>query len=258
MTKTYDMPLVAHLIELRRRLIYSLISFAIAFAVCYHFSDIIFAFLIKPLARIFEHHAGRRLIYTGLAEAFVTYLKVAFFASTFLSFPVFISQIWLFVAPGLYHKEKKIVFPFLIATPILFVGGAAFAYYGIIPPAWTFFLSFENTGIDGSLPIQLEGRVAEYLSIVMQLILAFGICFQLPVGLVLLARLGVLTSNHLKQSRKYSFLGILILSAILTPPDVLSMMGLALPLYTLYEISILLIKCVEKRRIVAIKNGDMA
>ncbi|MGN6670510.1 MAG: twin-arginine translocase subunit TatC [Candidatus Nucleicultricaceae bacterium] len=258
MSTDHDMPLVAHLIELRRRLLYALLAFGVAFAVCYYFSQNIFDFLIRPLANVFENHAGRRLIYTGLAEAFVTYIKVAFFAAIFISFPILLSQIWLFVAPGLYHQEKRIVFPFLIATPLLFLSGAAFAYYGIIPPAWSFFLSFETNGLEGSLPIQLEGRVAEYLSIVMQLILAFGICFQLPVALILLARLNVLTAEHLKNARKYSFLGILILSALLTPPDVLSMLGLAIPLYSLYEISIHLIKFFEKRRISAIKNGEVS
>jgi len=253
-----EMPLIMHLIELRRRLLYSLLAFAGAFAVCYYFSESIFAFLIKPLAQVFENKEGRRLIYTGLTEAFVTYIKVAFFAALFISFPVLISQVWLFIAPGLYSQEKKVVLPFLFATPLLFIGGASFAYYCIIPPAWEFFLSFESPGIHGSLPIQLEGRVAEYLSIVMQLVLAFGICFQLPVLLVLLARLGVITAEQLINARKYSFLGILILSALLTPPDVLSMLGLALPLYSLYELSILLIKVVEKRKINAIKNGEFS
>ncbi len=240
-------PLIDHLIELRRRLIWVLISFCVLFVLCYQFSQEIFAFLVKPLATALEGQSGRRLIYTGLTEAFVTYLKVSLFAASLLTFPFFAIQIWLFIAPGLYAIEKKALRPFLIATPVLFTIGAAFAYFLIIPAAWKFFLHFESQPIDGVLPIQLEARLSEYLSLVMQLILAFGISFLLPIVLILLGSLGVLKAKMLGQFRRYAFLFILIFSAVITPPDVLSMLGLALPLYLLYEISIFMVRLFEKR-----------
>lgn len=242
-----SMSLSDHLIELRKRLISVFIGFVIVFGLSYYYSEEIFAFLIQPLAKAFQNHAPRRLIYTGLTEAFVTYMKVAFFTAAFVSFPFLISQIWLFIAPGLYQREKKIVFPFLFAVPLFFIAGGAFAYYVILPPAWQFFINFESQGQVTPLPIELEARVGEYLSIVMQLLMAFGVCFQLPVALLLLARLGVIEANHLIRFRKYSFLGILCLSALLTPPDVLSMLGLAIPLYLLYEITILLIRWLQHK-----------
>ncbi len=241
------LPLIDHLIELRRRLIYSVGCFMVAFVTCYIFAEDIFRFLVRPLAVLLEHEVGRRLIYTGLTEAFVTNIKVAMFAAICISFPIIASQIWVFIAPGLYAHEKRFFLPFLIATPVLFILGAAFAYYGIIPNAWRFFLSFESPGGPGMLPIQLEARVHEYLSLIMQLILAFGISFQLPIGLVLLGRVGLVTSQMLAKRRKYAFLFIMIVSAFLTPPDVLSMLGLAFPLYLLYEISVLLVRIVEKQ-----------
>lgn len=245
---SHEMAIVDHLIELRRRLLYSVFAFFSAFLVCYYFSEEIFAFLIRPLAEALKDKEGRRLIYTGLAEAFFTYLKVAFFSAAFLSFPIVANQLWIFIAPGLYSQEKRVALPFLLATPILFFLGAAFAYYIIIPPAWQFFLNFETHGTSETLPIQLEARVGEYLSIIMRLIMAFGICFQLPILLFLLARVGILQYQMLEKYRKYSFIMILVVSALLTPPDVLSMVGLALPLYGLYEISILLIRLLIKTK----------
>ncbi len=245
--KKHDKPLIEHLLELRQRLIYSVVAFAIAFAFAYAYSQEIFEFLLRPLANVFEGEGGRRLIYTGLTEAFVTNIKVALFSATFISFPIVAGQIWMFVAPGLYKHEKRSFLPFLMATPILFIIGAAFAYYAIIPSAWQFFVSFETPGGPGSLPIQLEARVQEYLSLIMQLILAFGISFQLPIVLVILAKIKLITAHMLAARRKYAFLLIMIASAFLTPPDVLSMLGLALPLYILYEISVLLVRIVEKR-----------
>ncbi len=242
------MPLTDHLLELRRRLLYTVATFIVVFGISYLFAEDIFAFLTQPLARIFDLQAGRRLIYTGLSEAFLSYVKVAFFAAGFLMFPVVISQIWLFIAPGLHTHEKKGLLPFLVATPFLFMTGAAFAYYIIVPAAWTFFLQFESSGSLTHLPIQLEARVGEYLSGIMQLLIAFGVCFELPVLLVLLAKLGVLKVQMLASKRKYAFLIILILSALLTPPDVFSMIGLATPLYGLYELSIVLVRMMERRR----------
>ncbi|OJX11720.1 MAG: twin arginine-targeting protein translocase TatC [Caedibacter sp. 37-49] len=240
-------PLIDHLLELRHRLLYVLGSFFIAFIISYHFSDEIFTLLVKPLASIFEGKTGRRLIYTGLAEAFVTYLKVALFTATFVTLPHFAIQVWLFISPGLFPTEKKVILPFLLLTPIFFGIGAAFAYYVIIPPAWKFFLAFEETKASQILPIQLEARVSEYLSIIMQLILAFGTSFLLPVLLTLLGKIGVISSRSLATKRKYAFLSILIVAAIVTPPDVLSMIGLALPLYFLYETSIFCVYFFEKR-----------
>lgn len=247
MSETIVAPLVDHLLELRRRLIYVLGGFLIAFMVSYHFSDEIFALLVKPLANVLEGKMGRRLIYTGLAEAFMTYLKVALFTATFITLPFFAIQVWLFISPGLFPVEKKVLLPFLISTPLFFGLGATFAYYFIIPPAWKFFLAFEETKASHILPIQLEARVSEYLAIVMQLILAFGTSFLLPVLLILLGRIGIITSQALATKRKYAFLLILIVAAIVTPPDVLSMIGLAFPLYFLYETSIFCVYFFEKR-----------
>jgi sec-independent protein translocase protein TatC len=247
MTQDFSQPLMEHLLELRRRLLWVALAFILCFGLCYAFAEHIFAILIRPLATALEAVGSRRLIYTGMAEAFVTYVKVALFGAAFLSFPMLACQIWLFVKPGLYKREKKFFLPFLIATPFLFSLGAFFAYQFIMPAAWSFFLGFETTPLQTALPIQLEARISEYLSLSMQLLLAFGICFQLPVLLVLLARVGILKAHALTQKRRYAFLGILIVSAILTPPDVLSMLGLACPLYGLFEISIPLMRFVEKR-----------
>lgn len=243
----FSAPLMTHLIELRHRLLYVLGGFIVAFFISYHFADDIFAILIKPLASVFEGKTGRRLIYTGMAEAFVTYLRVALFTATFVALPLFVIQIWLFISPGLFPLEKKILLPFLLLTPLFFMIGSAFAYYAIIPPAWKFFLAFEESKASLILPIQLEARVSEYLSITMQLILAFGTSFLLPVLIILLGRVGYITSQSLARRRKYAFLLILIVAAIITPPDVLSMIGLALPLYILYEFSIFCVYFLEKR-----------
>lgn len=245
--KEMTMPLVAHLIELRRRLIYALGAFLTTFCLAYIFSDQIFLFLVKPLVALFGGEDNRRLIYTGLTEAFITYLKVAFFTASFVSFPIIASQIWMFIAPGLYAREKRTFLLFLLSIPILFVLGACFAYYVIIPNAWKFFLSFETTAQPGVLAIQLEARVNEYLSLVMQLLLAFGFSFQLPIALMLLVRIGALSKTFLVKNRKYAFLIIMIVSAFLTPPDVLSMLGLAFPLYLLYEISLWMMNWIAQK-----------
>src|SRR4051812_48110337 len=235
------MPLMDHLMELRTRLLWSVGAFVIAFAVCYYFSAQIYGFLARPLADILQHQGGgdRRMIFTALYEAFFTYLKVAFFGAVFFSFPMWATQLWLFVAPGLYRSEKKAITPFLVASPFLFVAGAALAYYFIFPPAWRFFITFETPPGEGSLPIQLEAKVSEYLSLVMQMILAFGIAFQMPVLLTLLCRVGILSVETLKKGRRYAIVGMFVVAAVLTPPDVISQVGLAVPLLALYEVSIL-------------------
>ncbi|MCW3475739.1 twin-arginine translocase subunit TatC [Limobrevibacterium gyesilva] len=242
------MPLLDHLIELRRRLMWSMGALLIAFFVCYHFSGEIYSFLAEPLAKILESRGtDRRMIFTSLTEGFFTYLKVAFFGAAFISFPVIASQLWLFIAPGLYRSEKRAFAPFLIATPVLFVLGAALAYYFVFPFAWAFFLSFETPTGGGGVPIQLEARVGEYLDLVMKLIFAFGIAFQLPVALSLMAKVGIITSASLKKYRRYAYVGMFVIAAILAPPDVITQCGLAIPLIGLYEISILAARMVEPK-----------
>jgi len=242
------MPLLDHLIELRVRLLWSMGAFIVCFGLCYYFSRGIYSFLVQPLADILATRgANRRLIFTALYEAFFTYLKVAFFGAAFISFPVVATQVYLFVAPGLYRSEKRAFLPFLLATPVLFVGGAALAYYFVFPAAWTFFLSFESTDGAGGLPVQLEAKVSEYLSLVMKLIFAFGVAFQLPVLLTLLAKVNIISSRGLKKYRRYAYVGMFVIAAIITPPDVITQTGLAIPLIILYEISIVTAGWVETK-----------
>jgi len=243
------MPLLDHLIELRRRLLWSSVTFLLAFFVCYYFSKPIYGFLARPLADALASKPGSNhaLIYTQLYEAFFTYLRVAFFGAAFVSFPVVATQLWLFVAPGLYRSEKRAIAPFLAATPVLFIMGAALAYYFVFPFAWKFFISFETPDGDAGIPIQLMPKVGEYLDLVMKLIFAFGIAFQLPVALALLAKVGIISSKGLKKYRRYAYVGMFVVAAILAPPDVITQMGLAVPLIALYEISILAAKLVEPK-----------
>ena len=239
---------VSHLTELRKRLINSFIFLFVFFIICYFFSDHIYGFLVDPYAQAArDDGTERRLIFTALQETFLTYLKVSFFAAFFITSPFILIQVWKFIAPGLYKHEKLAIMPYLVATPILFFLGGILVYYLIMPLAIKFFLSFESAGITTNLPIQLEAKVNEYLSLVMKLIFAFGLSFQLPVVLSLLARIGVVDSKFLRERRKYVVIIIFAAAAILTPPDPVTQIGLAIPLLILYELSIFSVKFIEKK-----------
>ncbi len=234
-------PLLAHLTELRQRLLYCLGAFLIAFCIAYYFSEFLFGFLTQPLLDAFGGDADRRMIYTGLHEAFFTYLKLSFFAAACVVLPFALNQVWKFVAPGMYEHEKKSLRPAFVATPVLFVMGASLAFYGIFPLAWKFFLGFENPGLAGGVAVELEARVSEYLSLVTRLILAFGISFELPVLLLVLAKVGMITADSLRRYRKHAIVVAFLLAAIITPPDLISQIALGTPIVLLYELSIWLI-----------------
>jgi sec-independent protein translocase protein TatC len=237
-------PLLDHLIELRRRLVRAFIALGLAFAVCLYFADTIFAILVRPLAEAFPHGEGK-LIYTKLYEAFFVNIKVAMFAAFFVSFPVIANQLWAFVAPGLYAKEKKAFLPFLLATPILFAMGASLAYFVVMPTAFRWFLSFQ--GISSGLQQQALPAMGDYLDLVLRLIFCFGAAFLLPVLLLLLQRAGIVTREQLVRARRYVIVGNFVVAAVITPPDVVSMLALAIPLLLLFEATLLIMRIGERR-----------
>ncbi|RJX68084.1 twin-arginine translocase subunit TatC [Tsuneonella suprasediminis] len=237
-------PLLDHLVELRTRLLRSIAALVVAFAICFYFADDIFGFLVRPLTEAFPAGQGR-LVYTKLYEAFFTEIKVALFAAFFLAFPIIANQMWAFVAPGLYAKEKKAFLPFLIATPILFTMGASLAYFVVMPMAFRWFLGFQ--GMSGGLKQEALPAMGDYLSLVMQFIFAFGASFLLPVLLMLLNRAGIVTRQQLSKARRYVIVGIAIVAAVITPPDIISQLMLGIPLLGLFEISLLLMWRGEKK-----------
>lgn len=233
-----------HLLELKKRFLIIMAFFISAFIICYYFSDDIYSFILKPLAEVTSANE-RKVIYTGMSEAFFTYLKLSFWAAFLIIIPVISYQLYGFISPGLLENEKTIILPALIMSPLLFYLGGFFVFYLVIPNAWQFFLSFENQ--NSLLPIVLEARISEYLSVVMQLITAFGLAFELPIIMLVLSILGLVSAEGLKTKRRFSIVIIFIIAAIFTPPDVLSQIALAIPLIVLYEISIIICKFVENR-----------
>jgi len=242
-----EMTLIDHLTELRKRLLWSFLYIIIIFIICFYFASDLFYFLAKPLVNLLQTEKGQGFIYTALQEAFFTELKIAFFFALFFAFPLIAIQIWKFIAPGLYRNEKNAFLPFLIATPILFFAGGAMVYYLIAPVAWNFFLSYQNMSNTG-VPIRLEAKMGEYLSLMMRFIFAFGLAFQLPVVLGLMAKVGIVNYNSLKKFRKYAIVIAFLAAAFLTPPDPFSQISLALPIILLYEISIYIAKIIQKNK----------
>ncbi len=237
-------PLLDHLIELRGRLVKAVLALIVAFAVCFYFADTIFGFLVVPLTHAFPEGQGQ-LIYTRLYEAFFVEIKVALFAAFFVAFPIIANQLWSFVAPGLYAREKKAFLPFLIATPVLFIMGGSLAYFVVMPLAFTWFLGFQ--GEAGGLQAQALPAMGDYLDLVMRFILAFGVSFLLPVLLMLLNRAGLVTRSQLVAARRYVIVAVFAVSALITPPDVVSQVMLAGPLILLFEGSLVLMHLSERK-----------
>src|ERR1051326_8723970 len=241
-------PLLEHLVELRNRIVRSVIAFLVCFIFCFAFSRPIFQFLTQPLSDALAGQANRSMIFTALYEQFFTYVRIGMFGALCLAFPYMALQLWLFIAPGLYKHERKAFIPFLVATPVMFILGGAFVRYLMLPRVIKFFLSEEIPSAPGQIAIQLAPRVGEYLTFVMTLIFAFGVCFELPVLLTLLGSVGIVTSKGLASARRYAIVGVFAVAAIVTPPDVFSQLSLAFPLVGLYEVSIWCVKLIERNR----------
>lgn len=246
-------PLLEHLIELRKRLLWSVGALFIAFGLCWTVAGDLFEFLAKPLIDAFGDQADAKLIFTSLTEKFFVDIKIGFYAALFVTFPIIANQLWRFVAPGLYKNEQRALLPYLVASPVLFFTGGAIVYYGIMPLAWNFFLSYQNVdpGAAASsdfIEIVALPKVSEYLSLVIKLIFAFGLFFQMPVALTLMAQAGIVSADGLASKRKYAIVIMFGVAAILTPPDIISQIGLALPGLLLYEISIFLARRIERKR----------
>ncbi|MFT7099434.1 MAG: sec-independent protein translocase protein TatC [Rickettsiales bacterium] len=247
MQKDKEQTLAEHLTELKNRLIYCLIAVFLAFFISYYFSQNIYNFLLDPLVEIFGENSDKRIIYTSLTEAFTTYLRLSFLSAIFFAFPFIAIQIYLFIAPALYKKEKKFILAIMISCPVLFFCGSLMVYEMVLPMAFKFFISFQNLNPVGSLPIELEAKIGEYLSLIVWMVFAFGVAFQLPVLLICLVKFGVLSADSLRSKRKYWIVAIFIIAAIITPPDVISQISLAVPMILLYEISILISSKITKK-----------